>query len=221
MVAAGHPDEVAAGLAVLAEGGNAIDAVVAAAFTGFVVEPAMCGLGGYGRMSAYVAERRELISVDHYLRAPGAARPDMFEIDAAKGLKYYETPYTKGLKAERGALTVGVPGAVAGLYWAQRRLGRLPWAAALQPAIALAKAGLEVTWSLFLRLAENLDAIRERPALAALFLPGGRLPRALGQIEPGDSLADGRSRGDLDAHRARGCRRFLFRAGRRGDRSGL
>ena len=188
VVAAGHPDEIAAGLAVLEDGGNAIDAVVAAAFAGYVAEPAMCGIGGYGRMSTYVAARRELISVDHYLRAPGAARPDMFEIDEAKGLKYYETPYTKGLRAERGALAVGVPGTVAGLYWAQRHLGRLPWAAVLQPAIALTSAGLEVTWSLLLRLAETLDAIRERPALAALVLPGGRLPRAPGQIESGDRL---------------------------------
>ena len=145
VVAAGHEDEVAAGLTMLEDGGNAIDAVVAAAFAGYVAEPAMCGIGGYGRMSVYLAERRELISVDHYLRAPGAARPDMFAIDEAKGLKYYETPYTKGLKAERGALAVGVPGAVAGLYWAQRRLGRLPWAAVLEPAIALAKIGVDLT----------------------------------------------------------------------------
>jgi gamma-glutamyltranspeptidase/glutathione hydrolase len=188
VVAAGHPDEVAAGIAMLEAGGNAIDAVVAAAFAGYVAEPAMCGIGGYGRMSAYVAQRRELISVDHYLRAPGAARADMFEIDAAKGLKYYETPYTKGLEAERGQLAVGVPGAVAGLYWAQRTLGRLPWAAVLEPAIALEKAGLEVTWSLILKLAENLEAIRERPALAAMFLPNGQLPRAAGQIEGGERL---------------------------------
>jgi gamma-glutamyltranspeptidase/glutathione hydrolase len=188
VVAAGHPDEVAAGVAMLEDGGNAIDAVVAAAFAGYVVEPAMCGIGGYGRMSAYVAAWRELISVDHYLRAPGAARPDMFEIDEAKGLKYYETPYTKGLEAERGPLAVGVPGAVAGLYWAQRRLGRLPWATVLQPAIALARAGLEVTWSLLLKLAENYEAIREMPALSAMLLPEGRLPRAPGQIEAGDRL---------------------------------
>ena len=188
VVAAGHPDEVAAGLAMLEAGGNAVDALVAAAFAGYVVEPAMCGIGGYGRMSAYVADRREIISVDHYLRAPGAARPDMFEIDDAKGLKYYETPYTKGLKAERGHLAVGVPGAVAGLYWAQRKLGRLPWAAVLEPAIAAAKAGLEVTWSLLLKLAEDLDAIRAMPALSAMFLPDGRLPRAAGQTEPGERL---------------------------------
>src|SRR5579871_4062621 len=95
-VAAGHPAEVKAGLAMLAEGGNAFDALVAAAFMGYVVEPAMCGIGGYGRLSAFHAPSGELISVDHYLRAPGAARPDMFEIDETKPLKYYETPYTNG-----------------------------------------------------------------------------------------------------------------------------
>src|SRR5438876_7360039 len=99
VVAAGHADEVVAGLAMLEAGGNAIDAVVAAAFVGYVVEPVMCGVGGYGRLSAYLVAQRRTISVDHYIRAPGAARPDMFEIDEAKGLKYYETPYTVGLKA--------------------------------------------------------------------------------------------------------------------------
>jgi gamma-glutamyltranspeptidase len=95
VVAAGHPDEVAAGLAMLEAGGNAIDALVAAVFIAYVVEPAMCGIGGYGRLTAYVAACRELISVDHYLRAPGAARPDMFEIDdETESLKHYETPYT-------------------------------------------------------------------------------------------------------------------------------
>jgi gamma-glutamyltranspeptidase / glutathione hydrolase len=188
VVSAGHPAEAAAGLEMLEEGGNAIDAIVAAAFTAFVVEPAMCGLGGYGRLAVFDAASKRLVSVDHYLRAPGAARPDMFEIDEAKPLKHYETPYTKGLKAERGGLASAVPGAVAGLYWAQRRLGKLPWARVLEPAIAEAKAGLEVTWSLLLRLAENFEGVRSMPELAALFLPGGQLPRAPAQHAPGDRL---------------------------------
>ncbi|MEA2780361.1 MAG: hypothetical protein QOK29_1905 [Rhodospirillaceae bacterium] len=191
VVAAGHPDEVEAGLVMLRAGGNAIDALVAAAFMGFVVEPAMCGVGGYGRLSAFLADRKELISVDHYIRAPGAARADMFEIDGSKGLKYYETPYTKGLQAERGHLAVGVPGAVAGLYWAQRRLGRLPWAEVLQPAIAAAEAGLEVSWSLFQHLAQNQEAIRAVAATAALLLPEHRLPHAADQQGPGERLGLG------------------------------
>ena len=161
VVAAGHPAEVEAGLAMLEAGGNSFDAVVAAAFMGYVVEPAMCGLGGYGRLSAFRADRGELLAVDHYLRAPGAAHPAMFDIDEEKGLKYYETPYTKGLKAERGPLAAAVPGAVAGLYWTQRHLGRLPWPRVVEPAIAAARLGLEVSWSLYLQLAANQECIRE------------------------------------------------------------
>src|SRR5215470_19625119 len=101
VVAGGHSAEVDAGLAMLEAGGNAFDAIVAAAFMGYVVEPAMCGLGGYGRLAAFQADRGLLVSVDHYLRAPGMARPEMFEIDEAKLLKFYETPYSKGLKAEQ------------------------------------------------------------------------------------------------------------------------
>jgi len=188
VVAAGHPAEVEAGLAMLEAGGNAFDALVAAAFVSYVVEPAMAGLGGYGRLAGYRADRASLISVDHYLRAPGAARPDMFEIDHEKGLKYYETPYTKGLKAERGPLAPCVPGAVAGLYWTQRNLGRLAWHKVLEPAVSAARAGLEVSWSLYLRLAESEEAMRSEPATAAIYLPQGRLPQPRGQIEPAERL---------------------------------
>jgi gamma-glutamyltranspeptidase / glutathione hydrolase len=188
VVAAGHADEVAAGLSILESGGNAIDALVAAAFTGYVVEPMMCGIGGYGRLAAFVAGSGEMISVDHYVRAPAAARPDMFEIDETKGLTYYETPYTKGLKAERGHLSIAVPGAVAGLYWAQRQLGRLPWAAVLQPAIESAKAGLAVTWPLVLHLAQNLESVRAMPDFAEMFLVDGRLPQLPGQLGGVDRL---------------------------------
>ena len=69
-VAAGHPAEVDAGLRMLAEGGNAMDAVVAAGFVASVVEPSNCGLAGYGHLSAYLPERR----VPH--RRPRAARAD-------------------------------------------------------------------------------------------------------------------------------------------------
>jgi hypothetical protein len=93
VVAAAHPEKVVAGLAMLADGGNAIDAVVAAAFTAYIVEPAMCGIGGCGRLSIFLAAPGELMSVDHC--APSAARPDMFEIDESKGLKYYETTYMR------------------------------------------------------------------------------------------------------------------------------
>jgi gamma-glutamyltranspeptidase / glutathione hydrolase len=100
----------------------------------------------------------------------------MFEIDESQGLKYYETPFTKGYSAERGFKSIGVPGAVAGLFWSQRHFGRLPWAATLAPAIALAEAGVEVNWYLQRVIATNRDALGGFPDLAAVLLPGGKLP---------------------------------------------
>jgi len=188
VVAGGHPAEVEAGLRILAEGGNAFDAIVAANFTACVVEPAMTSLGGYMRLSGFVGGSREALSVDAYLRAPGAAHERLFEIDESKPLKYYETPWTRGYSAERGYKSAGVPGVVAGLWWTQRRLGRLPWAAVLQPAIEEARKGVEVTFALWQRLAENRDTLVEYPETAKVLLPGGRIPGGPSQTAHGERL---------------------------------
>jgi len=135
----------------------------------------MCGLGGYGRLSAFRANRGELIAVDHYLRAPGAARPTCSRSIRRRASILRDALY-QGLKAERGPLAAAVPGAVAGLYWTQRNLGRLPWRRVVEPAIAAARAGLEVTWALYMKLAENEQSLRADPATSAIFFPQGRLP---------------------------------------------
>ena len=77
--AAGHALAARAGVRVMQEGGNAVDALCAAAFTAFVVEPASCGIGGYGHISLWLGERRRFVSIDAYCRAPLAARDGMFE----------------------------------------------------------------------------------------------------------------------------------------------
>ena len=182
VVSAGHADAVAAALDLLHAGGNAFDAIVASAFASFVVEPAQCGLGGYARLAGFDAGERRLVSVDAYLRAPAGAREDMFEIDVSRGLKYYETPWTKDLKGERGHLAAGVPGAVAGLWKIHQRRGRLDWPRVVEPAIRLAERGLTMTWNQLLHICEVHGLMRRYRPIHHHFCPGGELPLISGQF---------------------------------------
>ncbi len=177
VVSCGHVQEAQAGSQMLEEGGNAVDAVVAAAFMGFVAEPANCGLGGYGHMALFLAETRQLVSVDHYVRAPAAARPDMFEVDSSEPMTYYGWPRVVDRRNEWGAISVAVPGAVSGLCAAHERWGRLPLGRVLEPAIEAAEAGVPITWDLVLAIVSRLHEIEAQPAAASLLLRDGRPPK--------------------------------------------
>jgi gamma-glutamyltranspeptidase/glutathione hydrolase len=188
VVAGGHAAEAAAGIAMIEAGGNAIDAVVAAAFTGFVVEPASCGVGGYGHLAVWLGREQRFVTFDHYVRAPAAARPDMFEIDRSKPMKYYGFPYTVGMKAEEGPLAPAVPGAVAGLCDAHAMFGKLPLAQVLEPAIAEAESGIAVTWAMQLAISDRLATIRRLPEISGWLLRDGVPPKAAGPTGGGDRL---------------------------------
>jgi gamma-glutamyltranspeptidase/glutathione hydrolase len=184
----GHELQAEAGVRTMQQGGNAIDAAVAAAFTGFVCEPSNCGVGGYARLAIFWAERREFVTVDAYVRAPGRATPDMFELDTSAPPQYYGHPHTKGRQAERGVLAPAVPGAVAGLCAAHQMFGRLPLAQVLEPAIELAEHGLPVYWRLALTIGECMEDIQAQPDTAALLLPHGRVPHAHSLWTNGDKI---------------------------------
>ena len=186
VVSCGHMAEAEAGARIIEEGGNAVDAVVAAAFTGFVVEPVSCGLGGYGHMALFLADTRELVSVDHYVRAPAAARPEMFAVDESAPTTYYGWPRTVDRQNEWGAMSIAVPGAVAGLCAAHARWGRLPLVHVLEPAIEAAEAGVGITWDLILAIVGRLEEIEATPNAAAVLLRDGRPPRL-----PEDGAAPG------------------------------
>jgi len=178
-IAAGHPAAAAAGAEMFARGGNAVDALVAAAFVSFVVEPHNCGLGGYGRLTAYVPARSAFLTVDHHIRAPRAAHAGMFEIDRAGAETYYGWPTTVGYANSRGGLAVGVPGAVAGLVALHERLGRLQFPETVEPAIAAAREGVVVDWEVALAISEALESVALDEGARKLLLAGGRTPKLL------------------------------------------
>ena len=153
-----------AGLDMLEQGGNAVDAAVAVGYALAVVYPAAGNLGGGGFMTLRLADGRATF-LDFREKAPLAATPTMF-LDSAGEI-------AKGRSTDTW-LAVGVPGTVAGLEAARARYGTLPRAAVMAPAIRLARDGfvLEPGDVALLRL--GTDALRHDPAAASIFLPGGR-----------------------------------------------
>jgi gamma-glutamyltranspeptidase/glutathione hydrolase len=177
VVAGGHPLSAEAGVRIMQEGGNAVDALVAAAFASFVVEPAACGIGGYGHISIWLQNEQRHVTIDAYCRAPLKSRPDMFEVEGSGAPTYYGHPFTKGNRAMDGVLAPAAPGAIKGFGEAHARYGRLPFAQVLQPAIEAAEAGVAFAFADKLTIAARAPGIGLPPDSEAALMPGGRPPR--------------------------------------------
>ena len=142
-VAAGHPLTAQAGARALEEGGNAVDACVAAAFAAAVTESPLTSPGAGGFMLVHRARDGATRLADFFVSAPGLGlrrhRPgEMQVVDVGFG----ETT-TQPFRI--GPASCAVPGAVAGLEEAHRVFGRLPWAELLAPAVELAREGVELS----------------------------------------------------------------------------
>ena len=166
MVATSQPLASAAGLEVLRTGGNAIDAAVAAAAVLSVTEPHMTGIGGDMFAIVWLAKEQRLVA----LNASGRAGSRMTRAVLV------ERGFRPG--SQQGAMSVTVPGALAGWDALVRRHGRRSLAAALQPAIRYARDGFPVTPLIAEQWASETSLLQRDPAAAATFLPGGRAPRA-------------------------------------------
>jgi gamma-glutamyltranspeptidase/glutathione hydrolase len=193
VVATSHPLAAQAGLAMLEQGGNAVDAAVAAAATLTVVEPTMNGLGG--DLFALVWNDGHLDGLNASGRAPLAWTRERF-----------------GRRRTMPALgwdSVTVPGAVSGWAALSERFGRLPFAALLRPAIAYAREGFLVTPHVASLWAEAPRRFRGFGEFARTFLPDGRAPAAgtpfrfLDQARTLEAIADTRGRTFYDGEIAR------------------
>jgi gamma-glutamyltranspeptidase/glutathione hydrolase len=133
-VVAAHPLASKVGLAILQEGGNAIDAAIATQLALAVVYPGAGNIGGGGFMIARLSSG-QLLALDYREAAPAGAQKNMY-LDA-NGNPQHD-------KSINGHLAAGIPGTVAGLF-AAARYGKLPFQKLIQPAIELAEKGFVIT----------------------------------------------------------------------------
>ncbi len=171
-VAAGHPATAEAGLEMLADGGSAADAAVAATLASCVAETLMTGLLGGGHAIVFDVASGRLRNLDFFVAAPSGRGAPMEELRVPFGeeLVHYAI----------GASSCAVPGVPAGADALWREHGRLPWPRLVEPALRLAH-GVVFTeaQALCLRMLEPVMTMREG---ARLYAPAGAL------LSPGETL---------------------------------
>ena len=170
MVVTNHPLASAAGAEMLAGGGNAVDAAVAALFALTVVEPMMVGILGAGHAHVRLAGGTHTV-IDGYTTAPAAARPDMYRPLSDRWPDYMEA---EGRDNSVGLRSVGVPGTLRAWCELLERFGTADLATAMAPAIRHAERGFRVTGYLAECATEAAPDLARFPDSARTFLPGGR-----------------------------------------------
>ncbi|MEC5192120.1 MULTISPECIES: gamma-glutamyltransferase [unclassified Arthrobacter] len=176
------PEASAAAIDVLRDGGNAVDAAVAAAATLGVTEPYSAGIGGGGYFVFYDAKTGKVGTIDGRETAPAGMPRDAF-IDPATGQPYRFTP-----ELVTSGVSVGVPGTPATWQRALDRWGTVSLAAALKPAIDVAARGFLVDDTFRQQTLDNKLRFEAFASTSTLFLPGGDAP-AVGSVLRNPDLA--------------------------------
>jgi len=178
MVVTNHPLGSAAGLEMLAMGGNAVDAAIAAVFALSVVEPMMVGPLGGGYINLRMADGTALC-IDNYTLAPGAATPDMYTPVSDTWPNYL---ITVDRQSQVGHLASGTPGNLKAWDEVHSLHGLLDWEAVLAPAIRYARHGFRCTDYLSRLAHDDADDIARFAATARVFQPNGTT------VAPGDLI---------------------------------
>ncbi|MFB2641242.1 gamma-glutamyltransferase [Shewanella bicestrii] len=148
------------GIEILKQGGNAVDAAVAVAFSLAVTLPRAGNIGGGGFMLVHLAKENKTIAIDYREIAPSKAKKDIFLDENGDAV-------TK-LSREHG-LAVGVPGTVMGMSLALEKYGTMTMAQVTAPAIKMAQEGISVTPDLAVSLAGLKRRMSQWPSTAAIF----------------------------------------------------
>jgi len=150
------------GVEIMRQGGNAIDAAVAVAFSLAVTHPSAGNIGGGGFL-VYRGNEGQPVAYDFRETAPAASHPEMWLEEGEYDYKRHHLSH----------LSVGVPGTVAGLYLAWQDGGSVPWAELVVPAIEQAERGFVVTDGLARSLRLVLPRMADYPASIAKFTDAG------------------------------------------------
>jgi gamma-glutamyltranspeptidase/glutathione hydrolase len=170
-VATVDPDATQAAIQILREGGNAVDAAVAAAAALGVTEPYVAGIGGGGFMVVYLADQHRVVTIDGRETAPAAFQEDAF-VDPATGqpIPFYPQRVTSGM-------AVGVPGTLATWAEAAQQFGTMPLSKLLRPATTLASRGFVVDQTFHDQTVMNQPRLDAFTSSRSLFLtPDGQAP---------------------------------------------
>ncbi|MBI4658654.1 MAG: gamma-glutamyltransferase [Verrucomicrobia bacterium] len=178
----GETTAAGAGVKILAQGGNAIDAAVAAALAAAVASPNNCGLAGYGgHMMIALAGGKKITAIDFNTAAPAAASADMFGLD--------EDGAVRERGNEFGWRACGVPGTLAGLQLAIDRYATKSFRELAAPALELARSGFSVSQGLANASRSMAARLKKDPGSAKLLLKNGE-PYRVGETFRNPDLAN-------------------------------
>ena len=166
------------------EGGNAVDAAVAAAIVSMITEPGVCALGGGGFVTIWMPGT-DPVTIDGYVEMPGRG---LSRERFGKGVFDVTMEYGGGLTTTIGHGSVGTPGALAALGLASVRYGRIPWPLLVEPAYELARDGFPLSQpsSNYLRYSHEVVFGWHEPSRAALHLEDGSPIQAGGLVKVAD-----------------------------------
>ncbi|ODS66515.1 MAG: gamma-glutamyltransferase [Acidovorax sp. SCN 65-108] len=166
VVSTSHPLAAQAGLRMLQQGGNAVDAAVAAAAAMTICEPVSNGLGSDAFCILW--DGQALHGLNASGRAPAAWTPGYFHS------RYGKSPASP---PKRGIDSVTVPGAVSAWVALSERFGKLPFAALMEPAAEIAERGYLVPVVVQQKWAAAVPELQSQPGFAESFMPWGRAPQ--------------------------------------------
>lgn len=169
------------GVQIMEQGGSAVDAAVATALALTVTMPEMCGLAGGGFMTYYSAETGETVFLSFRETAPMFQTAEMWVQDAEGNVIGNHNMF--------GGLAAGVPGEVAGLYYALEEYGTMEWKDVIQPAIDIAREGYIVTPELKEYISLAYDVMKSNQELSEIYLDETGLVKEVGDVIYNEPMA--------------------------------